>query len=388
MSKLFILKFDTCVRSDIQHLKHTEPIAFAGFVQTMFDAVYVFGDPENKYAILDELVHDKVHIINSIYAWQDMLKCAKSEDCSIFWQGSKAALEHCSEFQQDVLWNAFKAWCLSNARKFTLTTDLRFDFDKECTLTKRLHNYKEYLESQKDNITHLCQHKNLKYAWLDESQCVFAPLQIIVAVNALKLQYIKEPRLLKRQATIQNAIEAHVSSFADIKQQYACCASCAGFTYLDEYRRSVIEQFVIHMRDTCLITSYLDDTILSAIKSAAPNFTLKYKVAYDAMPRVMSMSAYNLVVGDSLYVQAGLLPNRWVEGVLANCCNILVDYKPITLFADIIGFDDYATFATLNSKTRVRTAPTNFDDCKQAQQKALAAMIVQCYTILEQTFKS
>ena len=60
MSKLFILKFDTCVRSDIQHLKHTEPIAFAGFVQTMFDAVYVFGDPENKHAILDELVHDKV----------------------------------------------------------------------------------------------------------------------------------------------------------------------------------------------------------------------------------------------------------------------------------------------------------------------------------------
>ena len=77
MSKLFILKFDTCVRSDIQHLKHTEPIAFAGFVQTMFDAVYVFGDPENKHATLDELVYDRVHIINNKQAWQDMLKCSK-----------------------------------------------------------------------------------------------------------------------------------------------------------------------------------------------------------------------------------------------------------------------------------------------------------------------
>jgi hypothetical protein len=388
MSKLFILKFDTCVRSDIQHLKHTEPIAFAGFVQTMFDTVYVFGDPENKHATLNELVHNKVHIINSIHAWQDMLKCAKSDDCAIFWQGSKAALEHCSEFQQDVLWNAFKAWCLSNVRKFTLTTDLRFDFDKECTLTKRLHNYKEYLESQKDNITHLCQHKNLKYAWLDESQCVFVPLQIIAAVNALKLQCIKEPRLLKRQATMQNAIEAHVCSFADIKQQYACCASCAGFTYLDEYRRSVIERYIMQAYNTCLITSYLDDTILQAIKSAAQNFTLKYKVPYDMMTYVMSQSMCNLVVGDSLYVQACLLPNRWVEGVLANCSNVIVDYELSALFADIMSEDEYLQFATLSSTTTERQQYTISSNCKQLQQKALATMIAQCYTILEQTFKS
>lgn len=390
MKTLFILKFDTCVSPRIQHLKHTEPLMLAQWLCKKFESIYIFGDPtSNDEPIYTLPGRSRVFIVNDSALWSSLLSNASYEDCRIIlWQGSTNALMHCTIGQRDALCKAFDSFVKTNAKKFTLTTDLRFDFDKELVRTLNVPQFAHYSDafnSVKSTITHICQNKHTHLSYIGAKEYVHAPLQVIAAIQQLRLMYAATDIQVSQ---IEKVTTSNVAT-----KQHVTCASCAGFTYLDQYRRDVIRKYVLDTNDSLLITSYFDDTILAALKCAkGNNVSIQYKVPYYIMSAMMSSAKYNIVVGDQLYVKALLLPNRWVEGVLASCNNVLIDYDK-SIFEPYI--DDVAKLDVLPAVSSTLSSDDFIDALKQydsdaiqhVQHELLANMVNLCYNTLIQTLR-
>lgn len=327
MRTLYIQKLATLIDENSTAHKHLEPIAFAYAMQHEFDRIVIASNHATKRVknIANiEIVGDVEFMI--------ALQHATFNDAALLWQDCLDWLNPVSD-EATKLSALLVNWNNTNARRFALTTDLRYGFtnaqiDKIATIFGvKLSNCAK--------VTEIIQ-SQVRYQSVFEKQ-FYVPLQINAAVLPMQLR-LHGMSTMKQD--IQKCIEAwklnNVESLKQIKR-YHLCFSSAGMNGLDKHRYDIVYKYmlqynaVMHKQNIAtpcnFITTHIDKRLSeltlqdSTIK--AP-LTFTWQVPYEKMHDQLSQSCCQLIAGDALYDNHRLVTNKFVEGILAETCNVVV----------------------------------------------------------------
>ena len=361
---LFICKLGTLIDPESVAHKHLEPIAFAQLVHNLFDKVVIAC----KDSLASHTLLNNIEFTNS-NKWCIATQHAKPEDCVLLWQDCLEWFDKSKQPQVAAqLALQLHSWNVTKARRFALTTDLRYRFnDKQSQLIESLFNV---AIANPDNVIELSQAK-LVYDDGIFKQQVYLPLQINAAVLPMKLSCPEEHAFVNSHLhRISNIIDTwrRVNVDKHAEKCYRLCFSSAGMNGLDDYRFEIMYKALLKFNkrlqdhfvtDCCnFITTHVDarmSDILLHDADIKAKLDITWQVPYEDMNKQLNKSSAQLIAGDALYDNHQLVTNKWIEGCLAETVNLVVGKFDITCinhkmtcFVDIDKFDDKAWYRIVN----------------------------------------
>ena len=362
-STLFICKLGTLIDPSSTAHKHLEPIAFAMLVHNLFDKVVIAC----KDGLVERQRLNNIEFANS-NTWCIATQHAKSEDCVLLWQDCLEWFDKSKQPQVAAkLALQLYSWNVSKARRFALTTDLRYRFnDKQSHLIDELFNI---AIAKSNEVVELSQ---AKLAYVDGifKQQVHLPLQINAAVLPMNLQC---PDATTPIANITKQIDAAIDTWRrcsirkDAPKLYRLCFSSAGMNGLDDFRFNIMYKALLqfnrqlqdcYVPECCnFITTHVDarmSDLLLHDASIKAKLDITWQVPYDLMRTQLGKSTAQLIAGDALYDAHQLVTNKWVEGCLAETANLVVGkfdiakFDKLPCFVDIDKFDSNEWYRTIN----------------------------------------